>query len=71
MVVTSETIVYKDVTADSFGGRLTSGTVQQKVKPASADEIGEDTVATAWGEKRGDRLVARVLVYTEPVIRRP
>ena len=65
VVVTSDTTVYEDVTQESFDGPPASGTyqVQQKVKPGSADEIGDNSIVIVWGERRGDRVVAHVLVY--------
>ena len=66
IVVTGDTIVYKDVT--NLEGPPSSRTIQQKVAPGSIDEIGENSVVLAWGERRGDRLVTRVLVYSEPVM---
>ena len=69
VVVTSETAVYEDVTQESFGGDPPSGeTVQQKLEQGLVDEIGESSIVMAWGEKRGDRLVADVLVYTGPPV---
>ena len=74
VVVTSETTVYEDVTEESFGGGLPSGeTVQQELEPGLVEEIGESSIVMAWGEKRGDRLVAEILVYTGPpvIVRSP
>lgn len=66
IVVANETLVYKDVTAES--GPPSGGTIRQQVEPGSIDGIGENSVLVAWGERRGDRLVARVLVYSEPMM---
>ena len=76
VVVSPQTIVYKDVTMQQYnGGKLPSGTikVQQVVEPGSLDEIGENSDITAWGKKTGDRIIADVLVYTPPpvMIKRP
>jgi hypothetical protein len=69
VVVTTDTTIYKDVTQQDFGGAPPStGTVQQKVEPGSIDEIGNNSFVSAWGERRGDRLVARVLVYTPAAV---
>jgi hypothetical protein len=69
VVVTGDTVVYKDVTQSQFGGGPpSSGKVQQKVEPGSADEIGENSFVTAWGERRGDRLIASVVLYSQPMI---
>lgn len=67
IVVTNETLVYKDVTAEG-NPPASSGTVQQKLEPGSIDEIGTNSLLAAWGEQRGERLIARVLVYSEPVM---
>ena len=74
VVVTSETTVYEDVTQESFGGGPPSGeTIEQKLEPGQVEEIGESSIVMAWGEKRGERLVADILVYTGPpvIVRSP
>ena len=40
------------------------GKVQQKVEAGSLDGIGTNSFVSAWGERRGDRVIARVVVYT-------
>lgn len=71
VVVTNETLVYVDVTAESFDESFEGDTVQQKLKPGTVEEIDEYSIVMAWGDKRGERVVARLLVYTKPpVIRR-
>jgi hypothetical protein len=68
VVVTRDTVIYSDET-DIHGGELSSResgekTIQQVIKPVdSLDEIGPNTELQVWGERRGDRLVAEVLVY--------
>lgn len=68
VVITAETEIYKDVTQSSFDGVPTSGTVEQKVEAGMADEIGQNSFVSAWGERRGDRIIASVLVYSEPIV---
>jgi hypothetical protein len=69
VVITGDTVVYKDVTQSQFGGGPPSGgKIQQKVEPGSADEIGDNSFVTAWGERRGDRLIASVVLYSQPMI---
>lgn len=69
VVATGETAVYKDVTQESLGAGLPSGgTVEQKLEPGQVEEIGANSVVMAWGEKRGERLVAEILVYTGPPV---
>jgi hypothetical protein len=73
VVVTGDTTIYKDVTQASLGGPPPSdGRVQQQVVTGSLDEIGSNSFVSAWGEKRGDRVIARVLMYSQPMmIRKP
>jgi len=61
IVVTRDTLVYRDVT--DFAGPVTDGKLQQRVQPGMLDDIRGDAMVQAWGEARGDRLVARVIVY--------
>ena len=73
VVVSPQTIVYKDVTMQQYnGGKPPGGSgtikVQQVVEPGSLDEIGENSDITAWGKKTGDRIIADVLVYTPPPV---
>jgi hypothetical protein len=63
IVVTHDTQVYQDMTEMSFDKMPESGKLQQVVKPGSLDDIGANSMVQAWGEKQGDRLVARVLAF--------
>jgi hypothetical protein len=66
VVVTGDTLLYKDVTAlNDIKSQPSSGTVQQKVEPGSLDGIGSNSMISAWGERRGDRVIAQVLVYSQ------
>ncbi|MBI3942843.1 MAG: hypothetical protein HY326_07505 [Chloroflexi bacterium] len=64
VVLTRDTQIYRDVTGIPAPGSAASGKVQQVVEPGSKEDIGENTVVHVWGEKRGDRTVAQILVYT-------
>jgi len=68
IVVTPETQVYKDATTppDPSQG-ISSRTIQQKAEPATIDQLGQSSFISAWGQRRGDRLVADVLFFSEPV----
>lgn len=69
VVVTGDTKFYKDVTEASLDGPPPAdGKVQQKVAPGSLDEIGSNSFVSAWGEKRGDRVIATVLMYSQPMM---
>ena len=65
VVITQNTKVYRDATFDAISGPPPAdGEIQQKVEPyslAQAAKDGADSV-TAWGARRGDRLIADVVV---------
>ena len=68
VVVTHDTVIYREETEDPGGsGRDVKGgeyTVQQVVRQVdSLEELGKNTEVIAWGEQRGDRIVADILVY--------
>ncbi len=64
VVVTTNTKIYSDVTAQNNQNRPRDGTpIQQTVVPGNLDEIDHNTIINAWGNKSGTRLIADVLVY--------
>lgn len=63
IVVTHDTEIYKE--------SIETDTRQVSWEPGSLDDIAQNAVVTAWGEKRGDRVVARVLVYNPMRIELP
>jgi len=63
VVSSHNTQIYRDDTTKQLAGVPPSGPVQQVLKPGSLDEVGQNDVVSAWGERSGDRLVARVIVY--------
>ena len=68
VVVTSETAVYVDTTQEDVDGAFSDGKLHQQVEPGSVDEMGELSFVRAWGEKRGERLIADVVVYNRPPV---
>ncbi|MBI5564471.1 MAG: hypothetical protein HY870_06225 [Chloroflexi bacterium] len=72
VVVTGDTILYKDVTQmGDVKTQPVNGELQQQVAPGSLDEIGANSLVTAWGERRGDRVIASVLFYSQPMMFKP
>lgn len=68
IVVTNETIIYKETTEIN---QPSSGeqTFQQTVGEGSLDDlISAKTFITVWGRKNGDRIIAEVLFYSNPVV---
>lgn len=66
VVITNATIIYKDVTDLKTDTPTESGerTIVQQVRQVdSAEEIEVNSEIEVWGEKRGDRIVATVLVF--------
>jgi hypothetical protein len=63
VLATHATLIYRDDTLQQLGGDPPSGPIRQVLKPGSLDELGATSTVLAWGEKRGDRLFATVLVY--------
>jgi hypothetical protein len=70
VVVTGQTQVYKEVIAPPAppAEGVTEQVIQQKVAEGTIEEIGTDSNVTVWGRKVGDRIIADILVYSEPVI---
>jgi hypothetical protein len=66
VVVTNETVVYKDETNFGSPGSEDEGPIQQVVTSGSIDEVDQNTSFSVWGRKVGDRLIAEVLVYSVP-----
>jgi hypothetical protein len=67
VVVTHDTTIYQDVTMKQFNGPPPAGEkMQQVLESGTIDDIGENSMVVVWGDKRGDRIVARVLTYSPP-----
>jgi hypothetical protein len=59
IVVTHDTEIYEE----RIEIRPEEGTAEHTLKPGSVEDIGVGSMVQVWGEKRGDRVTARVLVY--------
>jgi hypothetical protein len=68
VVVTGETGVYVDTTNENIDEALSDGKLYQKLSAGSIEEIADLSYVRARGERRGDRLIASVLVYTRPPV---
>ena len=64
IVTTHDTLIYHDITSQQFTNGLPSSPIQQVLDPGTLDEIGKDSIVSAWGERRGGRVVAEVLVFS-------
>ena len=68
VVFNRDTTIYRDETEMPTldPGTTKSGerTIQQIIRPAeSIEEIGKNTELQVWGRRRGDRVIAEVIVY--------
>jgi hypothetical protein len=56
--------IYVDTTAlTSAGAPQADGMREQTVEPGTVDEIGENSIISVWGERRGDRVIAHTALY--------
>jgi hypothetical protein len=70
VVVTTETDIYVDLSMEMLDEAVAEGVLHQILEPGTVEEIGELSFVRAWGEMRGDRLVASLLLYTRPPVLR-
>ena len=67
VVTTHDTLIYRDDTLRQLEGVAPAGPIKQDLKPGSLDELGKNSTLQAWGERRGDRVVAEVVVFSAVV----
>ncbi len=67
VVVTGDTIFYQDITEVSFeSSESKEQTLQQVVRQVDPPaDLAKGASLTVWGERRGDRVVATVVVFAE------
>lgn len=68
VVVTNKTLIYKDVTQFDLTSTDENQTVQQSVETGSLDDLTSQTMITVWGRKVGDRVIADIILYSNPVV---
>jgi hypothetical protein len=68
IVVTNETIIYRETTQIGKPQPGENQTVQQTVEESTLDQLNSDSMVTVWGRKSGDRIIAEVLFYSNPVM---
>lgn len=68
VVVTNETIIYRETTDIGKPNPGENQTVQQTVEESTLDELNSQSMVTVWGRKSGDRIIAEVLFYSNPVM---
>lgn len=64
VVVTTQTILYEDVTKRQFDGPPPQGQkIQQVLEPGTLDEIVQECSIVVWGRRTDDRIIADVLLF--------
>jgi hypothetical protein len=67
VVITNETIIYRETTEIGKPSSGETQTVQQTVEESTLDNLNSQSMVTVWGRKNGDRIIAEVLFYSNPV----
>ncbi len=72
VVVTQATRVYRETTQPPDlppdPAQASTSVIQQTVAPGSVDELSSNTSVIVWGRRTGDRVIADLLLYSQPMI---
>jgi len=68
IVITNETTIYRETTELSGPPSGEEETVQQTVEESTLDDLNSQSMVMVWGRKSGDRIIAEVLFYSNPVM---
>jgi hypothetical protein len=68
VVVTSETIIYRETTELKEPSPGETQTIQQTVEESTLDDLNSQSMIIVWGRKSGDRIIAEILFYSNPVM---
>ena len=68
VVITSETKIYRDATEFPDESPSENAVFEQKVEEGDLDELSSQTMVMVWGRKSGDRIIADVISYSNPVM---
>ena len=66
LIVTGQTLIYKDVThiPEAVNGEIHG--LQQAADVGTLDDLSPDCFITVWGRRSGDRIIADVFFYSNP-----
>lgn len=67
VVITNETMIYRDTTEIAKPTSSGTQTIRQTVEESTLNELNSQSEVTVWGRKSGDRIIAEVLLYSNPV----
>lgn len=68
VIVTVGTIVYRETTEFSNPVAGQEFSIQQTVAESTLDDLNAQTMVTVWGRRNGDRVIADVLLYMNPLM---
>jgi hypothetical protein len=68
VIVTVETIVYRENTEFSNPVVGQAFSIQQTVEESTLDDLNTQTLVTVWGRRNGDRVIADVFLYMNPLL---
>ena len=68
IVITKETTIYRETTEPTGPPSGDEETIQQTVEESTLDELNSQSMVMVWGRKSGDRIIADVLFYSNPVM---
>jgi len=69
VVISKETIIYlEDTDMGKPNPEETNKVIQQSVKEGSLDDLTSQSFVTVWGRKSGDRIIAEIVLISNPVI---
>jgi hypothetical protein len=67
VVVSGETMIYRETTNPSEPLSAENQTIRQTVESATLDDLDARSMVMVWGRKSGDRVIAEVLMYSDLV----
>jgi hypothetical protein len=68
IVITGQTTVYRETTEFTRPVAGEEFSVQQTVEESKLDDLNSQCMVTVWGRKNGDRVIAEVLLYMNPLM---
>lgn len=68
IVITGQTSVYRETTEFTRPVAGEEFSVQQTVEESTLDDLNSQSMVTVWGRKNGDRVIAEVLLYMNPLM---
>jgi hypothetical protein len=68
IVITNETTIYRETTEPTGPPSGAEQTIQQTVEESTLDDLNSQSMVMVWGRKSGDRIIAEVLFFSNPVM---